>query len=998
MYSANAGDPCYSSAGFTSSVCTMAYRWHLDYVVDVHGNAMAYYYDQATNGYAQDANTSSAVSYVRDSYLAHIDYGFTDGNAYGTVPDKVLFTTGDRCVSGSACDPLSSSTASDWPDVPYDLNCTPGQFCDIGGPSMWSTVALAGITTEQYNGSSYATVDSYAFTQTMPAPGDGTSATLWLSSITRTGEDTTAGGTSVTMPAVTFAGIQEPNRTDPNVGGPALDRYRINDITTETGSQISVSYELTNPCAVPVTVTPSSNTSSCYPVYWTQPGGTGPFLDWFNSYAVADVSQSDPSGGSAGLYSSYAYPSGPAWHYDDNELVQAKYRTYGQYRGYGDVITYDGQGSDPLTESETTYYQGMSDDNDTTPVTLLDSQGGKHDDTDQLSGDTLESTSYNFKGGPKTGSTITSYWVSPAQATRTRTGLPPLTANFTGPVETWTRTALTDTGTTTWRETETDTTYDTTANDPDYGLPTVQYQHGDLSLSGNNQVRCTLTSYAPANTTTNLVGLVAQVQVLADPCSGANPAGASAPTSAQINVLAAPTNPDYATDTVSDTLNSYDLQPPGSTTEPSSSPTQGALTHGDLSEIQVANGYAQQHVQLPAEIRLDLHQRTAHRSTVGTAWGTRSSTAYTMANGVVTGTTVTNALGQTMSTVDDPMRGLAMSGTDANGITTTTEYDGLGRTIAVWSQSRATSTPANELYSYTLGTATTPTVVTTQSLNDAGGYVTSTTLYDALLRVRQIQTSTPQGGRLIDDTFYDSHGWTVKTNSNYWDTTTTPDGVIMSVADDLVQDQAQDAYNGAGQVVQTVNLDDSQVKSTTYAVYYGDTTVTIPGVNSSGVVTGTPTATVTDALGRTTALEQYATAPTVTASTTGGITTVTETGGTPQTTSYTFDNVGQQTQIQTPDPTGTEQWNTTYDMLGQVLTKQDPDAGLTSTMKYDADETCSSPPTPTATPSPTATTRWTARPPNTRAPGPIRPPAPSWIPGSTTTPTTSPGSPTRSGS
>jgi len=35
---------------------------------------------------------------------------------------------------------------------------------------------------------------------------------------------------------------------------------------------------------------------------------------------------------------SYDYPGGAAWHYDDNELVKAKYRTYGQFRGYGDVV------------------------------------------------------------------------------------------------------------------------------------------------------------------------------------------------------------------------------------------------------------------------------------------------------------------------------------------------------------------------------------------------------------------------------------------------------------------------------------------------------------------------------------------------------------------------------------------------------------------------------------------------------------------------------------
>ncbi|MCW3845572.1 hypothetical protein ONA70_36475, partial [Micromonospora yasonensis] len=83
VYSPHSGDPCYDSAGFSSSVCTMAYRWNLDYVYDTHGNAMAYYYKQDTNFYGRNQGATD-VSYVRDSYLSRIDYGFTDGNAYGT--------------------------------------------------------------------------------------------------------------------------------------------------------------------------------------------------------------------------------------------------------------------------------------------------------------------------------------------------------------------------------------------------------------------------------------------------------------------------------------------------------------------------------------------------------------------------------------------------------------------------------------------------------------------------------------------------------------------------------------------------------------------------------------------------------------------------------------------------------------------------------------------------------------------------------------------------
>src|SRR5262249_22090922 len=158
---------------------------------------------------------------------------------------------------------------------------------------------------------------------------------------------------------------------------------------------IGVNYEQVNPCSWPVSITPSSNTSSCYPVYWTPAGYTQPIQDWFNKWEVASVTQADPTGGNPTTYTSYTYLGGGAWHYDDNEVVKAKYRTYGQWRGFGRVQTFTGQGNDAKTESETTYYRGMSKDNNTTAVSLTDSQGGSHEDLDQLAGETLETTSYN---------------------------------------------------------------------------------------------------------------------------------------------------------------------------------------------------------------------------------------------------------------------------------------------------------------------------------------------------------------------------------------------------------------------------------------------------------------------------------------------------------------------------------------------------------------------------------------------------------------------------
>ncbi|MGH3160068.1 MAG: hypothetical protein ACRDNF_26320, partial [Streptosporangiaceae bacterium] len=928
VFSAHSGDPCYSNKGFASSACTMAYRWNLDYVKDTHGNAMAFYYQQDKNAYAENGSTSSAKSYIRDSHLARIDYGFTGGNAYtGHVPDQVVFTTGNRCVSGT-CDPLNAANAKNWPDVPYTQDyCASGASCQVTAPSFWSTVRLARVTTQQWDGSAYAAVDSWTLAQSFPATGDGTSPALWLKSITRTGSDTTAGGSSVTLPAVTFTPVQLGNRLNPN-NYPALDRNRIAQITTETGSVISVTYEQTSPCSPSSPPSdPSANTGSCFPVYWQQFSPPDP--DWFVKYAVASVSVSDPSGGSPGLYTSYAY-SGAAWHYDDNEVVKAKYRSYGQWRGYHGVTTYTGTGTDAQTESEATYYQGMDGDvlpgGGTRSVTLTDSQGGQHTDYDQLAGDVLESTTYDFRGGPVDHSSIYSYWVSAAAATRTRTGLPVLTANFTGLVETWTRQALTDGGTTTWRKTETDTSYDAAPSDTDFGLPLFVFAHGDLS--DPSQQTCTSYTYAPANTSENLVGLPAEVETDAAACSGSSPGGASAPGPGQVNALTAPASISRPADVISDTRTFYDNPALAQTWPQPASPAwpQAAPTKGDVSVVRQATGYAGGAFTYQTKTAT-VYDSYGRPTASYDANGNKTATSYTMANGVTTSEKVTNPLGQATTTGYDPLRGLPVRVTDPNGITTTEHYDGLGRLTDVWGDNRPTSDPASYIFSYRVSNSA-PTVVTTQQLNDEGGYVTSTTLYDALLRVRQTQDPTPQGGILVTDHFYDSRGWEWKTNTNWWDSSANPGSAIVTVPDSQVPDQDVTAFDGLGRPVQVTSYDDSAAKSTTYYAYYGDRVTTVPPKG------GTPTSTVTDALGRTIELDSYTSAPAVSSSTSNGITTVTITGGSYQATSYSYDTRGWLSDVKDA-PTG-QQWTTSYNLLGEVTSTTSPNSG-TITDSYDPD-------------------------------------------------------------
>lgn len=208
VYSPHSGDPCYDSSGFAASVCDMAYRWNLDYVTDAHGNAMAYYYKQDTNFYGRNEGATND-DYIRDSYLDRIDNGFRDGNAYGTVPNRVVFGTGPRCLAAN-CTPLNQTTKANWRDVPYDLICASGTDCDAWSPSFFSTARLTSITAQQWSTttSSYAPVDSYALSHTTPETGDGNAPTLWLASITRTGHDTTAGGSTTPITLRDAAGAR----------------------------------------------------------------------------------------------------------------------------------------------------------------------------------------------------------------------------------------------------------------------------------------------------------------------------------------------------------------------------------------------------------------------------------------------------------------------------------------------------------------------------------------------------------------------------------------------------------------------------------------------------------------------------------------------------------------------------------------------------------------------------------------------------------------------
>ncbi|SDZ65206.1 RHS repeat-associated core domain-containing protein [Asanoa ishikariensis] len=928
VFSAHSGDPCYSSAGFSSSVCTMAYRWSLDYVKDVRGNAMAYYYKQNVNYYGQNKGADD-VPYVRDSYLERVDYGFADGGAYGTVPNRVEFRVGDRCLVGT-CQPLTGANKANWPDVPFDLVCGSGAACEAWSPSFFSTVRLTSVLTKQYSvaASAYVPVDLYALTHSIPASGDGTAPTLWLSSVRRTGCAGVAtvalcesgSGGVIALPPVRFDPVKLPNRVDAASDGlPAFDKNRIAKITTETGSTVEVSYSRPDPCTAPVSVTPSTNTKSCYPVRWTPTGYDDPIIQWFHKYTVAKVTATDPTGGAPAVVTNYRYVGGAAWHFDDNEVVKAKHRSYGQFRGYGKVQTLTGDGTnDPQTLSETTYYRGMSKNNNTTVANVVDSQGGAHEDLNELAGRELESTSYLGDGGPVDHSTITSYWVSASTATRDRVGLVALTARWVAPAETFTRQALTGTGTTTWRVTETDHTYDASVTSPTFGLMQRAYTHTVPADPKYDQ--CVTNTYAPANVTKNLVGLVAEVEKVSVKCGGFTQ-GTPASVPNGFNTLTAPA-PNRPAQVISAERTFYDDAGFSTTFPQTAAPTKGDVTMTRKALDYVSGAYT---FQTTARSTYDNYGRVADAHDGN---GNKTATRYTMDSaGLTTAVSVTRPLTPPSSTTLDPRTGAVLTETDANGVTTTRQYDTLGRVTKTWIASRPTSTPANYTFTYTVSN-TAVTSVTTQKMNEARGYQTTTAIYDALLRRRQTQSMTPQSGRMVTDTFYDSRGWTRATYNGWWDSATLPNTTLVG-AENLgrqVPNQTSYTYDGLGRVVYDARVHNGVTQSTTRTIHNGDRTTILPPFG------GAPQTTTTDPLGRTMKVEQYTALPAVNlpGNTFTGIFTIT--GGTKIPTTYGYDGHGQRSTVTDPSQAS---WTTTYNLLGQATSKTDPDAGTTTAITYD---------------------------------------------------------------
>ncbi|MGV9317323.1 sugar-binding protein, partial [Streptomyces sp. NPDC003691] len=310
------GEPCYN-ATYANSFCQQAWRWNLDYVVDVHGNAMSLWWKQEQNHYAQNFKFKKPVAYDRGGYLSRIDYGQRDNAIYTGDPiARVMFAVEERCYAEDSLKCTDANfTSGDWAknriwyDTPADLYCSgaTGKECYVPVPSFWSRKRLAAVTTyaQRVQGSTALhKVDNWKLAQSLPHEKTDEGTALWLNSVTRTGYGVND-AEGVQLNPVTFVANTQsmPNRVKEVVAAgppekkdtnPVFDRLRISRIVNEYGGETVVTYKApTGACAsgksFPAT---HENTGLCFPAYWhPDPDKADEKISWFNKYVIAKVEE-----------------------------------------------------------------------------------------------------------------------------------------------------------------------------------------------------------------------------------------------------------------------------------------------------------------------------------------------------------------------------------------------------------------------------------------------------------------------------------------------------------------------------------------------------------------------------------------------------------------------------------------------------------------------------------------------------------------------------------
>jgi len=914
VYGNDSGERCYHSA-FADSSCTQVWRWNLEYVVDVSGNSMTYFYDMETNRYVYDPidNTSEAsASYVSGGHVSRIEYG-TRAGAEGTTsaPARVVFDYAPRCITDlndadSFCGASQTSTSSNhWLDTPIDLICTSSAAgaCDSYWPVFFDQTRLSSFSTSTFDGTNYRPIDSWALSQTFDGEGVGvplefaSNVTLVLRSVTHTGHGGTATTSDdITQPPFVFAYDFLANRITSSTLALPLLRPRVIAIRTDSGAQVSVHY--VTDCAegdVPANdeASQQANTRLCFPVKWSPTPGVDPIIEYFHAYVIDSIVESgaapaSPGGselitGSVDKVTTFEYSGGAAWAKPTGAMIDPSEVTYSDFLGFGSVTTAIGVVGDQ-TKSRMTYFRGTGATLTAGPASHLVSAQDKIEyrgqvfSTTTLNGTALVSEVVSVPGAPIV--------VAESTANRTSTRIPTSTNyGFTYDA----LGVLVD-------RTLTTTTYD--AN----GQTVTVDDRGDATTSADDA--CTTISYAYETDSTlaakNLVTQVAEAEVVSATCG---------------------TTVSRPADLVSLLRTTYD--------------GDGRILRSE--RLDPADGVG---TILVSEI-LDYDDLGRPLASVDPL-GNVTTTAYQQsAGGLPQLLTVTHpdldgwgplpAFVET--TAFDPITGLVSSTTDPNGRVTSRTYDAIGRLTAVVLPQHQGLTLPSIAYQYLVDPNGLNSIVTKTLAADGTTQQVSSTLYDGLQRVFQTQApgldagadddaTTAERGRMVTQTYYDSAGRVMR-QTGRWPAEGAPSAApIVPIA--VPPSSTTYQYDPAGRVVAEVfwvgtESDPANERWRTTTTYDGETVLVIPPMGA------TPMETIVDARGRAIERIEYVRDPDddATADTATEVLALAH-----QSTTYKFDAAGQLIETRDPDD---NLWTYDYDWGGRLVASDDPDAGATTT-------------------------------------------------------------------
>ncbi|MGW4743528.1 polymorphic toxin-type HINT domain-containing protein [Streptomyces sp. NPDC004290] len=899
VFGDDSGEPGYLAGNtFAGRSLRQAWRWNLDYVEDVHGNASTYWYTKEENFYKKNKASTADTSYTRGGYLTEITYGLRKGALFTDNADaKVTFGYNERCTA-SDCGSLTEATSDNWPDVPFDAICTDGDDkCLASSPSFFSRKRLTAVNTSSWSAatSAFQPVDTWTLTQKYLDGGDigdTSDQVLTLQSIKRTGK---AGTPAIELDPISFTYQMRPNRVDATEDVLPLTRPRISTITSETGAITTVT--LSAPECVRNEVTGAAedtNTRSCYPQYWNINGAEDASVDWFHKYRVLAVTVSDPTGENEAVEQAYEY-AGAAWRHSDSPFTPKNERTWSDWRGYRQVTVYTGALQTTRSKTVSLYMQGMDGDKKkdgtirsvsiaplATPA--LDLTTIK--DTGQYAGHLRERVTYD--GATAINAVSNEPW---SKETARQSGVPDAgdhVARFVRTKTTTTHTYLAVPQT--WRARTIATTFD------EYGMPSTSEDRGDDAKTGDET--CKVTWYA-RDAVAGLTAFASRTRAVGRACSVAD------------SSLDLPADSTRRGDVLSDTAIAYDGAATWSATM---KPTKGLATWTGR-----AKGYGAAGVVTWQRTATTTYDVLGRALSVTNADDKTSSTAYTPATaGPLTKTIITDPKSHKSATFLDPRRGQAERTFDANQKKTELAYDALGRLTDVWlpNRNRAGGYSPNSTFTYNLSKTKQSWVSTATLKRDGTTYNTTYAIVDSLLRPLQSQSPTPHGGRLLTDTRYDSRGLAYETYADIFDITSTPNGSYTRAEYGEAPTQTEVRFDGAARPTNSTLYVFGVKKWSTSTGYTGDSVAT------TALQGGSAARVITDVRGQTTESREYAGTDPADAGFGSGL------GALYRSTKFAFALDGSQTSVTGPDGS---QWSYGYDLFGRTTSAKDPDKGESST-------------------------------------------------------------------